>query len=203
MITQDRLRKKKCFLQADKLIIDSESYPIESLKEQRTGLLLFIIIITIGCLIYASRLCLIIFSILSPKITNLLLKNIIFFLIAFFFIGWFLVIVKFIYNIFKYRGIWTINHYHTLWIEKNDPPNLEASLKQIETTLPIVNFTKRIPINAIILLIIGMALGSSSIILVKINKILMPVSLICGLLLIFVAAIWLGIHSWNKTTWKK
>lgn len=202
MITRDGLKKKKCFLQDDKLIIDGESYSIESLKSIRQGLLALIVICIIGAITYAFML-LLINVIIIPKILNMALKNIIILLFISPFIAICLLIINLFYNTFKYMDCWAINYYHILFIEKDDYPELDANLKQIEKKLLINKPKRHIPTKVVILLISGMILVSSSPIFAKINEILMPIPLICGLLIIYLSAFLHGLEAWNRSKWKK
>lgn len=206
MITKDGLKWEKCFLENDSLLIDGASYPIENLKEITNYRILLCVIIgmlAIGSILYVPMVFLVINKIVNPKIVSVAWKNILFFLsFAPLTTGWVFFIHQFVCS-FKYRGYWTINHYHALWIEKDDQLELVNILRQIERKLPTTIPKKNFPPEVAILSIIAVILVPISFLLRKINEILLPLSITCTFIIIILAALLHGIKGCNRAKWKK
>jgi hypothetical protein len=204
MLTKDGLKKKKCFLKDDKLIIDGETYSIENLKQIKIKivLLIFIAIFAVYSVYYIATSYLIFIKFINPKILSSLLKNIIIFLLTLPIIGFLSIVANLLYKIIKYRSCWAVNYYHPLWIEKHDPSWVEDKLNQIEKTLPGPLAKSHISYKFLITLISGLILVAISLFLFKNYKILMPLLLVAGFLLISVAAILNTIEAWNRSKWK-
>jgi hypothetical protein len=97
---------------------------------------------------------------------------------------------------------WKINDYHYLWVEKDDPPETEAILRQLTSIFPGSQLTitpnKSLLILALIsliLLVIGLCLKNS--------PIMQLIIFLSGLSLLIAFLTLHYIELRNRTTWKK
>lgn len=210
MITNDGLKWKTCFLENDLLFIDGESYPIENIKEitkYGTVFRFFIGLVAIGIALYVFGLFMLINININPFLVNDTWKNIILCILLSPFAAILVLTINLFSNWSNYSGYWTVNHYHSLWIEKDDHPNIVANLRQLENRLPKSNAMsipkKHLSLKIIILGIIGTIVAVSSVIIPKNNGILIPLLFTGGFLIIFIAAFWDCFEGYKRSKWKK
>lgn len=141
MITHNGFREKKCFVQENNIVIDGETYAINSIKEtenfkSKMNFILLVMLLYTIFMVYVIYMGFQEQVISNPDSTDRLVKAG-FLLLAFslFMSLWGVVIKYGLIICSNCRSFWLVNG-KGLYVEKNDDYNTESRLKEIKLKLP-------------------------------------------------------------------